>query len=96
MLEALVRGRVCVFSVEVCVCARTGVVSDNAYPNRPPLHPLPCSLSVSTTVQPERHLEANLLKCVFPTIFRSYGISLYFSVFLQPLLNVIGAFTAIC
>lgn len=91
-------GDKCLFSVCGSMCSCTAVVSDNTFTNRPPLHPLR-SLSVSTTVQSVRDLEANLLECVSRNFSALLGdIFVFFkSVFLlQPLLNVIGACTAIC
>lgn len=99
-LGALSRGQVFVQCVcvrereKVCVPVVCLYVRSSCFRqylrNRPPLHPLPHSLSASATVQSARDLEANLLKVCFPVVFRSVGgISLYFSIrfLLQPLLK---------
>lgn len=68
-----------------CVCV---VVSDNTFTTDL------LSPSVTTTVQSATDLEANLLECVSRNFPLCWG---YLCIFLlQPLLNVIGACTAIC
>lgn len=90
-------GRWCMCTCKMCVCVCTAVVSDNTL--TADLLSIPfCSPSASTTVQSARDLEANLLKCVSRNVPLCWDIFVFFNLFflLQPLLNVIGACTAIC
>lgn len=96
-LGALRRGQVFVKCVcgRVCTCA--AVVSDNTFTTD--LISIPFVRRLSPRLSNQREIWRQIFSSVFPVILRSLlRLSLYFSicVLLQPLLNVIGACTAIC
>lgn len=68
-----------VFICLLCVCVNASSCFRRYLYNQPPLHPLLRPLSVSTTVQSARDLEANLLKCVSRNFPLCWDIFVFFN-----------------